>query len=388
MNRFLKQAIDDKEEMIGNRRFLHRNPEIGDDLPITAKFVSEKLTEYGIPNKEICKCGIVGIIGGKKPGKTVMLRTDMDALPIKENSGLPFSADNGYGHCCGHDLHTTMLLEAAKILKSCEDELCGTVKLMFQPGEEVFIGSRAMIDAGVLHDPEVDIAVDMHMNARNPVGTVAVCHGYTCASCDGMKLTVKGKGCHGAWPHTGIDPINVAAHTYLALQELIAREAPADKTVTLTFGKFAGGNAANIIPEEVVMQGTMRMFDPELREKLRKRVHEIVDYTALAFGAKTEYEVLSDVPAMYTNPELLDEMMRYCEDLDIKYIPYPPSSASDDYARITELVPSVFFSIGCKPDGDGPTYPAHNPKIVFNEDALPYGAAIHAQCAFEYLKNN
>ena len=199
MNRFLKQAIDDKEEMIGNRRFLHRNPEIRDDLPITAKFVSEKLTEYGIPNKEICKCGIVGIIGGKKPGKTVMLRTDMDALPIKENSGLPFSADNGYGHCCGHDLHTTMLLEAAKILKSCEDELCGTVKLMFQPGEEVFIGSRAMIDAGVLHDPEVDIAVDMHMNARNPVGTVAVCHGYTCASCDGMKLTVKGKGCHAPW---------------------------------------------------------------------------------------------------------------------------------------------------------------------------------------------
>ena len=256
MNRFLKQAIDDKEEMIGNRRFLHRNPEIGDNLPITAKFVSEKLTEYGIPNKEICKCGIVGIIGGKKPGKTVMLRTDMDALPIKENSGLPFSADNGYGHCCGHDLHTTMLLEAAKILKSCEDELCGTVKLMFQPGEEVFIGSRAMIDAGVLHDPEVDIAVDMHMNARNPVGTVAVCHGYTCASCDGMKLTVKGKGCHGAWPHTGIDPINVAAHTYLALQELIAREAPADKTVTLTFGQFAGGNAANIIPEEVVVYFT------------------------------------------------------------------------------------------------------------------------------------
>lgn len=387
MNSFLQRAIEIKDELIANRRFLHKNAEIRDDLPITVGFVKEKLNEYGVTWKEISKCGIVGLIGGKHAGKTIMLRADMDALAIKEESGLPFACQNGYGHCCGHDLHTAMLLGAAKMLKEQEDSLYGTVKLMFQPGEEYFIGAQAMIEGGVLHDPKVDAAVDIHMNARNPVGSVAVCRGYTCASCDGMKLTVKGKGCHGAWPHTGIDPINVAAHTYLSLQELIAREAPADQTVTLTFGQFSGGSTANIIPQEVVMQGTMRTFDPTLRERLKKRIHEVVEHTALAFGAQTEYEILSDVPSLYTEPALLEELMSYCKELDIHFIPYPPSSASDDFARITEHVPCAFFSLGCKPEGDGPTYPPHNPKIVFNEDALPIGAALHATCAYEYLSH-
>jgi len=388
MNEFLERANELKDELIENRRYLHQHPEIRDDLPITAGFVKEKLKEMGIEPVEISKCGIVGLIGGKKEGKTVLLRADMDGLDMTEESGLPFSSKTPYAHCCGHDLHTAMLLGAAKMLKEREDELKGTVKLMFQPGEEYFIGSKAMIEAGVLENPKVDVAVDMHMNAKNPVGTVAICKGYTCASCDGMKLTVKGKGCHGAWPHNGIDPINVAAHTYLSLQELIARETPPELMATLTFGQFAGGTSANIIPEQVIMQGTMRTFDKDLRAKLKKRVHEVVEYSAKTFGAETEYEVLSDVPSLVTDPELLDIMNEYVKDLDVEFIPYPPSSASDDFARITELVPSVFYSIGCKPYGDVPLYPAHNPKIIFNEDALPIGAAIHAQCALNYLKNH
>ena len=388
MNMFLSRALELKDETIANRRYLHQHPEIRDDLPVTAAFVKEKLAAIGIEPHEISKCGIVGLIGGQHPGPTVLLRADMDALDMKEESGLPFHSLTNYAHCCGHDLHTAMLLSAAKMLKEKEQDLNGTVKLMFQPGEEYFIGSRAMIDAGVLKDPDVDIAVDMHMNARNPVGTIAVCHGYTCASCDGMKLTVNGKGCHGAWPHNGIDPINVATHIYLSLQELIARETPPDLTATLTFGQFSGGTTANIIPQQVTMQGTMRVFDKDLRKKLQSRVREIIEYTAKAFQATVDYEVLSDVPALYTDGKLLDELLKYVADLDVKFIPYPPSSASDDFARVSELVPSAFFSLGCKPEGDGPLYPAHNPKIIFNEDALPIGAALHAQCAYHYLKNH
>jgi amidohydrolase len=377
-----------KQEIITNRRFLHQNAEIRDDLPITTGYVRKQLREIGIEPIDICKSGIVALIGNKKQGRTVMLRADMDGLDMKEDSGLPFSSKTPYAHCCGHDLHTAMLLGAAKMLKENENELNGTVKLMFQPGEEYFIGSKAMIDAGLMDNPQVDIAVDMHVNARNPVGTVATCKGYTFASCDGMKLTVIGKGCHGALPHTGIDPINVAAHIYLSLQELIAREKPPDLTATLTFGQFAGGNTANIIPSEVVMKGTMRTFDQNLRARLIGRIHEIVDYTAKAFGASVDYEVLSDVPALITDPDLLDKMQDYISDLGLKLIPYPPSSVSDDFARVSELVPSVFLSLGCMPEGDAPLYPSHNPKIIFNEDALPIGAALHAQCAYNYLNNS
>lgn len=388
MNQFLARAMELKQEIITNRRFLHQHAEIRDDLPITAGYVKEQLQKMGIEPIEICKSGIVALIGEKKQGRTVMLRADMDGLDMKEESGLPFSSKTAYAHCCGHDLHTAMLLGAAKMLKECENELNGTVKLMFQPGEEYFIGSKAMIDAGLLDNPRVDAAVDLHVNARIPVGHVAVCKGYTCASCDGMKLTVNGKGCHGAWPHNGIDPINVAAHIYLSLQELIARETPPDHMATLTFGQFTGGNSANIIPSQVVMQGTMRTFDRELRSKLMGRVHEIIDFTAKAFGASVDYEVLSDVPGLITAPELLDEMVKYVSDLDVHFVPYPPSSASDDFARVSEKVPSAFFSLGCMPVGDGPLYPAHNSKIIFNEDVLPIGAALHAQCAYHYLKNN
>lgn len=387
MNHFLQRARELREETLRHRRFLHQHAEIKDDLPITAGYVREQLQLAGIASQEICKSGIVALIGGKKPGKTVLLRADMDALDIREESGLPFTSVTPYGHCCGHDMHTAMLLTAAKLLKEREEDLNGTVKLMFQPGEEYFIGAKAMIEAGVLENPKVDVAVDMHVNGRIPLGAIATCSlGYTCASCDGMKLTINGKGCHGAWPHMGIDPINVAAHIYLSLQELIAREAPADITTTLTFGQFAGGNTANIIPSQVVMQGTLRTFSPELRQKLVARIHEIVEYTSKAFGASTDYEVLSDVPALYTNPELLAEMKEYVMDLGVEFIPYPPSSASDDFARVAELVPSAFFSLGCRPEGNGPFYPPHNPKITFNEEALPIGAALHAQCAFEYLK--
>lgn len=387
MNTFLKRALELKEETIAHRRFLHQHAEIRDDLPITAGYVKEQLLKVGIEPVEICKSGITALIGKGKTGKTIMLRADMDALDMKEDSGLPFSSQTPYAHCCGHDLHTAMLLTAAKMLKEREAELNGMVKLMFEPGEEYLMGAQPMLDAGILENPKVDAAVDIHVNSRIPLGNVAVCKGYTCASCYGMELTVNGKSCHGAWPHTGTDTINVAAHIYLSLQELIARETPGDLTAILTFGQFAGGNTANIIPSQVVMKGTLRTFDRDLRAKLIRRLHTVIDHTAAAFEASVDFKVLSDVPAMVTNPELLDELTGYLGDFGVEFVPYPPSTAADDFSRVSELVPSAFFSLGCQPTGDGPFYPPHNPKILFNEDALPIGAALHAQCAYQYLKN-
>ncbi len=195
---FLTLANASKAQLVADRRWLHQHPEIRDDLPMTAQYVMDRLRSMGLEPREISKCGITADIRGGKKGRSVLLRADMDALPVKEDSGLPFASTTGYGHCCGHDLHTAMLLTAASMLSAHKDDLHGCVRLMFQPGEEFGIGSQPMIDAGILEGMEA--AVDMHVNARNPVGTVAICPGYTCASSDSMKMTITGKGCHGPGP--------------------------------------------------------------------------------------------------------------------------------------------------------------------------------------------
>ena len=390
MNIFMKRANELKEELIQTRRDLHSIPEIMTDLPLTTKYVKEKLIEIGLEPKEIIKSGLVATIGGKKPGKTILLRADMDALDMKEESGLDFASKTQYAHTCGHDLHTTILLGAAKMLKEREDEIEGTVKLMFQPGEEYFIGAKAMIDAGVLENPKVDAALGMHVMLNGPVGSIGYQHGYTLSSVDGFKIKIKGKGCHGAMPEKGIDPINVGVHVYLALQELISREVSAFDNAIITLGQFAAGTVANIIPDTCVLQGTMRTYGKELREYLLNRMQEVIDLTCKTYRASFEYEVLSDVPSLYTNPELLDEMLGYIDEMgeDFTLIKDSRATPTDDFAFITERVPSVHFQFNCKVQDERGAFPQHHPKVVFDENVLPIGSAVIAQCAFNWLKNN
>ena len=387
MNEFLKRAMELNDSIQADREYLHQNAEVGNDLPVTTKYVMDRLASMGIEAKEICKSGVVALIGGKKPGKVYLLRGDMDALPMGEDNDLSFKSKTCNAHNCGHDMHAAMLLGAAQMLKEKEDELEGTVKLMFQPAEETFEGSKAMIEAGVLENPKVDAASAMHVMLDWAAPSYGCRPGFMTSSCDGFKITVHGKGCHGAMPELGVDPINVGLHIYQAFQNLVARESGSKETVCLTFGQFSAGSTPNIIPAEAVLQGTLRTYNQTLREKLVRRMHEIVDAAAAMFGAQVDYEVLSDVPSCYTNPELLAELRGYVNDLEIpcgseQYMVTP----SDDVAFISEKVPMAYLMLGAKVEGN--PFPHHNPKVLFDAKAMPYGAAIHAQCAFNWLKNN
>ena len=224
MNKFTEQANLMKEEIIGYRRTIHSNPEVGQELPKTKKYVMDKLVEFGYSPEEICESGIVATIKGNKPGKTFLLRADMDALPIAEKTSCDFKSTNGCMHACGHDMHTAMLLGAARLLKENQDEIEGTIKLVFQPDEEGFTGSKKMIKAGVLENPKVDAALAMHVHSGTPSNVVLCGLGTSIAGCNRFRIVVKGKGCHGAMPETGIDPINIAAHIYLAIQTILTRE--------------------------------------------------------------------------------------------------------------------------------------------------------------------
>ncbi|WP_347028638.1 M20 metallopeptidase family protein [Intestinibacter bartlettii] len=386
MNKFLKRAQELEASMKSDRRYLHQNAEVGFDLPITTKYVMDRLQEIGLEPKEICKSGVTALIEGKKPGKTYLLRADMDALSMNEENVLEFASKTNAAHNCGHDMHTAILLGAAQILKENVDELEGNVRLMFQPNEEAFLGSKAMIEAGVLDD--VDVASCMHMMLDYDASNYACAPGFFSSSCDGFKITVNGKGCHGAMPHLGIDPINVGMSICTAFQQLVSRETPPKETASLTFGQFSGGNTPNIVPDKVVIQGTLRTYNAELRAKLVNRMQTIVKSAGEMYGTTVEYEVLSDVPSIYVNPEMLEEVKTYLSEIEGLTLANDNFriTPSDDMAFISEKVPTVYLLLQARVK-DNP-YPHHNPKVLFDESAMTWGAAMHAQCAFEWLKKH
>lgn len=386
MNKFLKRAQELEASMKNDRHYLHQNAEVGFDLPITTKYVMDRLQEIGLEPKEICKSGVTALIEGKKPGKTYLLRADMDALSMNEENVLEFASKTNAAHNCGHDMHTAILLGAAQILKENVDELEGNVRLMFQPNEEAFLGSKAMIEAGILDD--VDVASCMHMMLDYDASNYACAPGFFSSSCDGFKITVNGKGCHGAMPHLGIDPINVGMSICTAFQQLVSRETPPKETASLTFGQFSGGNTPNIVPDKVVIQGTLRTYNAELRAKLVNRMQTIVKSAGEMYGTTVEYEVLSDVPSIYVNPEMLEEVKTYLSEIEGLTLANDNFriTPSDDMAFISEKVPTVYLLLQARVK-DNP-YPHHNPKVLFDESAMTWGASMHAQCAVEWLKNH
>ena len=388
---YYERALELKDETIANRRHIHKNAETGLDLPKTKAYVMEKLTEYGLEPKD-CGYGVTATLG--KGGKVLLLRADMDALPMPEESGEEFACPTGKeAHTCGHDFHAAMLLTAAKMLKEKEDTLEGTIKFMFQPAEETFEGSKNMIENGILENPPVDAALAYHVSpGKMPIGLFMYNDKDTMMySVDGFKITIHGKGSHGAYPHVGIDPINIGVHIHLALQELIARESDPTHSCVLTIGQFAGGTAANIIPETAVLQGTIRTNKPEARELLVRRMKEVAEKTAAVYNGTVDIEMISEVPPLICNPKLTDEVVGYMQELGIPGLtPYPgiSASASEDFAVIVEKVPSTFMYLSAGYLDERGQYPAHHPKAQFNEDVCPIGAACLAHCASQWLKNN
>ena len=383
-----EKALQLQQEATAHRRYFHSHAEAGLDLPMARDYVMQTLRSYGLDPKP-CGHGVTATLGSG--GKCILLRADMDALPMAEESGEPFASTTDAAHTCGHDFHAAMLLTAAKLLKAQEAELPGRVKFMFQPAEETFQGAKDMIENGILED--VDAALAFHVTSgRMPLGLYMYNNtGTMMASVDGFRIDIQGKGAHGAYPQNSIDPINIAVHTYLALEALIAREADPDKMCVLTVGKFQAGTAPNIIPETATLEGTIRTNDPENREKLVRRMKETADLTAKVYGGSATVTMTSGVAPLICDKALTTELAGYMDQLGVPgSFGYAgvTANASEDFASVAEKVPACFMHLSAGfPDERG-DWPLHNPKVLFNEDVLPTGAAAYAHCAMQWLKNH
>ena len=386
---YYDRALELKDELIENRRYLHSHAEAGLTLPNTVAYVEKKLREYGI-EPERCGEGVTALIG--KGGKVLLLRADMDALEMPEESGLAFASMNPQtAHCCGHDMHAAMLLSAAALLKRHQADLKGTVRLVFQPDEEGFTGAKSMLAAGVLKDaPTPKAALALHVNSGTPSGMVLCGRGTFMAGCTLFRVSVRGTGCHGAMPETGVDPINIAAHIYLSLQELTAREISAKKPAVVTVGRFQGGQAPNIIPEEAVLEGTIRTFDRELSARIMERIRVIAENTAAAFRGSAHLEEIASAPPLVNDPALMEQVAGWAEELAGKEKVYrldQGGMGSEDFASFTYALPCAYLLLGAGTPQEDPRYgkPMHNEAVVFNEDVLPTGAALHTLFALRML---
>ncbi|MCI5649179.1 MAG: M20 family metallopeptidase [Fusicatenibacter sp.] len=389
-------------ELTENRRWLHAHAEVGFALNETKEYVRKQLTNMGYTPRECGKAGLTVTVGGKKPGKTFLLRADMDALPIAEESGEAFSCTNGSMHACGHDMHTAMLLGAARLLKNHEDEICGTVKLMFQPAEEIFEGSHDMIENGVLEDPRPDAAMMIHVTAATPMpsGTIVICApGVSAPAADYFTIKVQGKGCHGSAPQNGVDALTAASHILIALQEIQARELSASEEAVLTIGTFNGGNASNAIADSAVMGGTIRTYDEQTRAALKKRMEEISVAIAGAFRASATVEFGSGCPTLVNDRDLAESMERYLTDLLGPGKAFSAAAfqtggkpsrggGSEDFAYISQEVPSLMLALAAGEPSKGYSFPQHHPKVRFDEEVLTTGTAVFVCAAMRWLSEH
>ena len=387
---FLEEAKALEEEIVACRRRIHQIAEIGLDLPETVAFVMEKLREYGYEPKQCGKGGVTATVG--QGGKCILLRADMDALPMREDSGLPFAATNGNCHSCGHDCHPAMLLGAAKILKAHEGELAGTVKLMFQPGEEIGAGADDMIKHGLMENPKVDVAMGIHTAITMPdatTGAVKCIRGYYGKFVGSVTITITGKDAHGAASWRGVDAVSIASFINLALQSVIAREIPADDSGIILTGTMNGGTTSNSVAGKAVMGVTLRAQTPEKYEFLKERVESIAQHIAAAFRGSVDIVSEHALPAPYNTPALTEEYAGYLTELlgeDQVIVADKGLGAGDDFAFVTDQVPGALLNLGFGSRAEGYVTAGHNPKVLFNEAALPTGAAVHAYLAMRWLE--
>lgn len=404
-NNILQEAAAYQEQLVQTRRYLHSHPETGFDLKNTTEYVRKELIAMGYEPVMCGKSGIIALAGKKKSGKVFLIRGDMDALPIKEESDVPFSSDNWKMHACGHDMHTTMMLGAARLLKSHEYEIEGTVKLMFQPAEEIFEGSDDMINAGVLNSPDVDAAMMIHVMAGLPIpaGTVISCDGGVSApAADYFYIDIQGKGCHGSMPNNGVDPVTIAAHIITGLSEINSRELGLSDDAVITIGTINAGNAANVIPDTAHMSGTIRTYDEETRSYIKQRVSDIASNIASAYRGSASVTYGSGCPCLLNNPDLATCSAKYLNELLGPSRTFTAaqlnamsgggkaskSTGSEDFAYMSQKVPSIMFALAAGTPQDGYCYPQHHPKVKFDEAILSEGSAVYAYTAMRWLEEH
>ncbi|RYD55207.1 MAG: amidohydrolase [Sphingobacteriales bacterium] len=376
------------------RHHIHSNPELSFQEHNTAAYISSRLTEWGVKHiAGIAGTGIAAIIEGNNPGKRcIALRADMDALPIQELNETPYRSQNaGVMHACGHDVHSSCLLGVAKIMHELREEWEGTLKLIFQPGEEKHPGGASlMIADGVLENPKPEAILALHVYPHLPVGTAGFRAGQYMASADEIYITIEGKGGHAALPHQTIDPIAIAAHVITGLQQVISRKGNPLIPSVLTFGKIAGGFATNVIPDKVEILGTLRTMDETWRYKAHELIKKITEQTCEAYGATATVEIPIGYPSLFNDPVLTMHAEGWAREymggenvhtLDMRM-------AAEDFSFYTHHVPGCFFRIGTNRNNEEFTAPVHNARFDIDEHALQVGVGLMAWCAYNAVSGN
>ena len=388
-----------QEYVVGMRRKLHQIPERGVYLPKTQAMVCAELDKMGIPYKKNnvefegqVDSGIVALIEGKNKDKVIALRADMDALPILEETNAEYkSLHEGSMHACGHDIHTSMLLGAAKLLNDRKAELNGSVKLFFQTSEEIVTGAKMLIQGGAMENPKVTAVFGMHVWPLPTMapGQVCIGEGTMMASGDRFQIHVKGKGCHGYSPERGIDPIVIAAEIITAIQKIISRETPVDEAMVISLCQVHGGTAWNIIPDVVTIEGTARTMSKEMRDFVVKRIEEISTGVAKTMRAECQVEWISGTPAVVNDAELTNIIINAAENAfgpnNVTCFE-KPTMGNEDVSWFFEYAPGAFAFLNITNKEKGLDHPLHSSKFEVDEDVLWKGSALYTQTALDYLK--
>jgi amidohydrolase len=372
------------------RRDFHRHPELGLQEHRTAKIVAEELKKLDLDMQTgIGETGVVALLEGTTPGPVVLMRVDMDALPMEEESDAEYASENpGVMHACGHDGHVAMGLTIAKMLHAHRDELAGTVKLVFQPAEEGDGGAEKMVQDGVLENPRPDYSLSLHVWNEQPLGWFGITQGPIMASAGAFKITVRGKGGHGAVPHQAVDPIFASAQIISALQGIVSRNTPPLDSAVVSVCSIHGGTAFNIIPPEVELQGTIRTFKPEIRTMVVERLHKTATNTAQALGCEVEISHEDITPAVINDPDLAKQIAGLAAEMfpDSTIALDSQTMGAEDMAFMMEDFPSCYFLIGSANAEKGLNAPHHHPRFDFDEQALTNGVALMSAAVISLLE--
>ncbi len=386
-----EEVLSLKDELVSLRRDFHKHPELGFNEKRTAGIVENYLKDCGLEVKSgVAKTGVVGLLKGKEGGQTVLLRADMDALPIEELNNVPYkSVNKGIMHACGHDGHTAMLLVAAKVLSRHRDEIKGNVKFVFQPSEEKDPGGAIkMIEEGVMENPHVDKAFGLHLGNMIPAGIIGIKEGVMTAEADRFKIEIKGKGGHGAYPHTSVDPVVIASQIVMSLQTIVSREINPINPIVITVGKIHSGDVFNVIPESAELLGTVRTLDKNLAKTIPEKIERIAKNTAAAFRGEAKTEYAFGYPPLINSKEETQYVISVAQSVvgEKRVIKTPVSMGGEDMAYFLEKAKGAFFWLGSMNKEKGLDKPHHSAYFDFDEDVMPIGVEMHVKIALGLLK--
>jgi len=386
----LRDADEILPGVIADRRYFHEHPELGFEEVETSRIVAERLRSFGFDEVQtgVAVTGVVGLLHGSRPGKVVALRADMDALPIHEENEVEYcSKHDGVMHACGHDAHTAMLLGVARLLADRRDDFAGTIKFLFQPAEEGRGGARRMVEAGVLENPHVDAVFGLHVAQDSPAGLVIARDGAALMGADMFKITVTGKGGHGALPHLTIDPIVTGSAIVSALQTIVSRNVDPVIPGVVTVATFHAGEASNVIPNTAEMTGTIRVVSMEQRQMILDRMNAIAIGIGKAMGAEVTLDLTYGTPPTVNTPEMAALVRNVAAGIvgEERVTQGPLVSASEDFSEFLNEAPGCFFMVGTRNDEKGLTWGHHHPRFDIDEEPMSVGIAVMAGVALRYL---